>query len=223
MSKTLFCTNPTCNAAIEVIDAVESVVCPTCNTWQLVSMADAHGKGSEAAENSSPNLYNAELPPPPFLPSLEDISVNTGGDSVIPPNLGYNEPEIDAVADPFQPGGRASQPNENAVAPEIGFLQVQGMEVQKLKVGKNIIGRKGTDIEIKEPTISRKHCVLEVVASDAGHFDYFIYDIGHVEEKPSTNGVYISGRSQRLQDFERIKLFNGSVITIGNIHLVLTT
>lgn len=222
MSKTLFCTNPTCNAAIEVVDAVESVVCPNCNTWQLVSMADSIGNGSTASENSNNNSFNSELPPPPFLPSLEDISINTGGDSVIPPNLGYNEPENDAASYPFHPDGQALQPDEKAPVQEVGFLQVQGMEVHKLKVGKNVIGRKGTDIEIKEPTISRKHCILEVVQNGTGHFDYFIYDIGHEEEKPSTNGVFIGGRSQRLADFERIKLFNGSVITIGNVHLVLT-
>lgn len=222
MSKTIFCTNPMCNATIEVVDTVDSVVCTHCNTWQLVSIADSADGGQSRPDSHSPDPFDAQLPPPPFLPPLEDVPLDSSGDSVIPPNLGYNDNDLASPPLHGNPNESATMPDENQ-AISIGVLQVSGSDPKPLKLGKNVIGRKGTDIEINDRTISRKHCVLEVVKNEAGQLDYFIYDIGHDEDKPSTNGVFIGGRSQRLQDFERIKLFNGSVITIGNVHLVLTT
>lgn len=222
MSKTIFCTNPICNAVIEVMDNVDSIVCTSCNTWQLVSMAES-AEGSDASPGTdTPAMDAGPLPPPPFLPPAEDAPISSSGNSVIPPNLGYSDLEEDSKPIPASNHGSASRPDANPDE-QVGMLQSDGRAPMKLKLGKNTIGRKGTDIVIPEPTISREHCVLEAVKNDQGQIDYFIYDIGHDSGKPSTNGVFISGRSQRLEEFEKIKLYNGSVITVGNVYLVLTT
>lgn len=56
----------------------------------------------------------------------------------------------------------------------------------RLKSGRTVIGRKGTDFELNDPEISRYHCVLEVR-------DDFV----NLKDMDSTNGTFFEGERVR--------------------------
>lgn len=238
MSKSIICTNPNCSATIDVPDKQETIVCQECNTWLMVSMAEsADGNNSEASQSQDPQsgtpdfpdmsepAQTPEPPPNPNFPQSDPIHppsidqpLDSPSNQVLPPNLSYQE------ADQHGPGMNSPSDSEEKTqaTPELGYLNTMTGERLKLKPGKNTVGRRETDLVINDRTISRKHCVVEVVLNEIGAYDYYVYDIGHDTGHSSTNGVYISGRSQRLEDYERIKLYNGAMVTLGTVQLTLT-
>src|SRR3954471_21954582 len=75
-----------------------------------------------------------------------------------------------------------------------------------LKEGPNVLGReKGCDIEIPDPRISSKHCIILVQGTDVEFVD-----------QNSTNGVYID--DQRLR---KGKWAEGATVFMGNTEMRL--
>ena len=196
MANSLICTNPDCERTVEYPDGSFQVICSHCNTWHLAP--------SEGNSNSNPNTFE---PDGGYSPEPEIMDIFPPSD-VVPEEI-----ELEQTAQNNLP--------EEEIIPQLGYIITEPGEKFPLKEGKNIIGRKGTDIVISDKTISRRHCIIEANISDDKTVDYLIYDIGHEEEAPSTNGVFISGRSIRLQDYERVPLPNGTTVRVGNVSFQL--
>lgn len=114
------------------------------------------------------------------------------------------------------------QGNTKVEEQPIGYLISTGNQAFRLSPGANTIGRKNCHIVLDDNTVSRKHCVIEVNQKPSGTgWEYILYDIGHTGEKPSTNGVFVGGRSMRLENHERIVLGKGSEVVIGRVKLIL--
>jgi pSer/pThr/pTyr-binding forkhead associated (FHA) protein len=76
-------------------------------------------------------------------------------------------------------------------------------QTANLREGKNIIGRKHCDVLIADTTVSKRHCVIEIRKDSRGNWQCLLYDIGYLEGTESTNGVFVDGRSQRLNNREQ--------------------
>ncbi|MEN9609885.1 MAG: hypothetical protein RLZZ628_699 [Bacteroidota bacterium] len=83
------------------------------------------------------------------------------------------------------------------------FRENAPSQTANLREGKNIIGRKNCDVVIPDSTISRRHCVIEIRKDSRGNWQCLLYDIGYLEGTESTNGVFVDGRSQRLNNREQ--------------------
>lgn len=214
MPKTIKCSNPSCNSLIPVPDGVAQVICDNCNTWHFPSN-DEVGNDDFQTAPSTENGYGA---PPSYDNSFSNQDATP---PYVPPsfpeeqnNYGYQEPDPQPLQEPVAPiemGGDLV----------VAYLVTDSGVRLGLKEGINIIGRKNADLIIEDRTISRRHCVVETSSSPNGGYNFFICDIGHMEGKASTNGVFVSGRSLRLQDYERVPIQNGSSIRIGNVNLLL--
>lgn len=187
-------------------DGSSYVVCPICNTWHFPSDFDSASDnalmgnidyGLPAEPNSSP------APPP-------------ANESPYPQYQTH-----DAVGIPsFEPTFHQPEAVVQKEKTTIGSVILPNGAKLQLKVGRNIIGR--NDLPNTEPTVSRKHCVIEVSpTSDGSKWSYLLYDIGALEGKGSTNKVYIFGRSLPLGMSEKIAVFNGTVFSLGNVKLTL--
>ena len=173
------------------------MICPSCNTWHFLSAAEAQQAPSAVPPSVDYGMpFSQESPP-----------------EVVDPYTAPSTPDTEQAPTNLPP---ISEPPTG-----FGYLITDAGEQLRLKEGKNVIGRKNADLIIDDRTVSRRHCVIEVVLNSAGTKEYTIYDIGHIEGTPSTNGVLISGRSLRLQDYERIPISNGTSIQIGNVRLTL--
>lgn len=187
--------------------------------------------GPPADAAPSDGQFPPPMAPPADAPPSQPTSQEMGTPAFDPP--AQPEPQADpAPQAPASPEAKipyTPQPEESGSSAEVtkivgdlGCLTTESGDRLKLRLGKNTIGRQATDLIINDRTISRQHCVIEAVANRSNTVDYFIYDIGHDSGKSSSNGVFLSGRTQRLEDFERIQLANGSAVHIGNVRLVLT-
>ncbi|MDE5788354.1 MAG: FHA domain-containing protein [Bacteroidaceae bacterium] len=92
-------------------------------------------------------------------------------------------------------------------------------QVIPLKMGDNVIGRyvRGTDIntpiETADPSVDTKHCIIRVQRNKQGRLQYILRDA------PSNTGTfYMNGL---LRDQDRIRLSEGSIVTIGATTLIL--
>lgn len=95
-------------------------------------------------------------------------------------------------------------------------------QVLPLKLGDNVIGRyvKGTSIstpiETVDPSIDTKHCIIHVKRNKkSGNLDYILRDA------PSNTGTFYM--NDILTDYDRVRLEDGSIITIGATTLILRT
>jgi len=195
MANTIICSNPMCGKEIRYEPKAFQVICPACNTWHLAPEEDDNSTSNEQAEDDYiPNDFTStEVPPNEILPDVLETEKQI--EVTVP---------LDALIEP-------------------GFIVTDNGERYQLKMGKNFIGRKAPDISLPDKTISRVHCVLEVLQTDEGKLDYCIYDIGHESGEASTNGVFLSGRSQRLQDYEKVPIKENATIKLGNISFQLST
>ena len=201
------CTNPGCDSLITVPEGALQVICGLCNTWHFPS--DESNEAESARYSPSSEDYGT-----PYI-SQDRHSIDEFTPEPAPPPVPQN-PEGPMFGEP-----RLQEINS---APSISAYLMTDTGIRlALKEGPNIIGRKNTDLVIQDRTVSRRHCVVEVSVDPSGDWEYFIYDIGHMEGKSSTNGVFVSGRSLRLQDYERIPIYHGSSFRIGNVDLVLQT
>lgn len=207
MTKTIKCTNPTCESLIPVEEGMMQIICPNCNTWHFPSTQE---NAADYPQTPAADIYG--LPP-----TGEDMNNNV--QVPVPPPVPM--PEVPISHEPVAQPINNPPPPSNTGGEKVGILMTERGERLLLKEGKNLIGRKNSDLIIDDKTISRKHCIIEVTVANTGGWEYTIYDIGHLEGNSSTNGVFVSGRSLRLQDYERIPIGNGTSIRIGNVRLTL--
>lgn len=92
-------------------------------------------------------------------------------------------------------------------------------QVIPLHMGDNVIGRyvKGTDIntpiETVDPSVDTKHCIIRVQRNKRGELQYILRDA------PSNTGTFYM--NEILRDQDRVRLEEGSIITIGATTLIL--
>lgn len=196
MPSRITCENPSCGTVIDVPVGAVQVICPQCSTWHFPDSANA-------------NNYSNEPVSAPEIPPLSN-SVQEYGEPIIP------IPSLSDLEEPEPKRGASRQVGT------IGYLLTPDGSKLLLRQGENVIGRKNSDLIINDMTVSRRHCVVEVnMKQGQGGWEFTIYDIGHLEGNPSTNGVFISGRSLRLQDYEKITIGHDSDIKLGNVLLTL--
>jgi LSD1 subclass zinc finger protein len=195
----IHCIKPGCQTVISVPPGATTVNCPVCHTLHFPSQGEEQGSFSG----------NYGLPPSTTQGSEgSSASIPPYDPHPWPPERGDTRP---TPSEPEQKGNTS-----------LGFLALESGRQFPLKVGKNVIGRKVGDILLDDTTVSRKHCIIEVTPKPAGGgWDYALYDIGHVDGNSSANGVFVKGRSQRLQTYERIQIGEGTVIQLGNVQVML--
>ena len=94
-------------------------------------------------------------------------------------------------------------------------------QVLPLKEGDNLIGRrsKGTDvdtsIETSDPSMDRRHCVINVKRNKQGELIYTLRD------NQSITGTFLL--NDILGDKDRVRIEEGAIITIGATTLILRT
>lgn len=94
-------------------------------------------------------------------------------------------------------------------------------QILQLSEGDNVIGRynKGTEIshpiETRDPSMDRRHCIINVKRNGAGALVYTIRD------NPSLTGTFVMNRI--LGDRERLRIEDGAIITLGATTLILHT
>lgn len=94
-------------------------------------------------------------------------------------------------------------------------------QVIPLQMGDNVIGRyvKGTDIntpiETVDPSVDTKHCIIRVQRNKRGELQYILRDA------PSNTGTFYM--NDILRDQDRVRLEEGSIVTIGATTLILRT
>lgn len=201
--KTIPCTNPDCDSVVPIALDAEYAVCPSCNAWHFISDDDRREAGGLPAMES-PDA------PLPFSPEPEGAAqAGLPAYELYPSSFGHTE------------AGKFVNTQEiNSTSP--GAVVLETGERFPLKEGMNIIGRSNCDITIPERSVSRRHCIVEVIPkAEAEGWDYFLFDIGHIEATASSNGVFVAGRSLRLHNYERIPIRKGMEIQLGRIKLTL--
>ena len=123
---------------------------------------------------------------------------------------------------------RETQKNENfdeqEHSQELGSIVVvenvfHYKQVIPLEMGDNVFGRyiKGSTInkpiETVDPSIDTKHCIIRVQRNKKNELQYILRDA------PSNTGTFFM--NEILKDQDRIRLENGSIITIGATTLIL--
>lgn len=94
-------------------------------------------------------------------------------------------------------------------------------QVIPLRMGDNVLGRKvlGTNIncpiDTVDPSVDTKHCIIRVQRNKQGELQYILRDA------PSNTGTFYM--NEILRDNDRIRLSEGSIITIGATTLILRT
>lgn len=94
-------------------------------------------------------------------------------------------------------------------------------QVIPLHMGDNVFGRKvlgqniNCPIETVDPSVDTKHCIIRVQRNKRGELQYILRDA------PSNTGTFYM--NEILKDQDRIRLSEGSIITIGATTLILRT
>ena len=92
-------------------------------------------------------------------------------------------------------------------------------QVLPLKEGDNVIGRrnKGTEVDVSietaDPSMDRKHCILNVRCNKKGEVIYTLRD------NQSITGTFLM--NEILGDKERVRIEEGAIITLGATTLIL--
>ena len=92
-------------------------------------------------------------------------------------------------------------------------------QVLPLKEGDNIIGRrnKGTEVDVSietsDPSMDRKHCVLNVRKNKQGEVIYTLRD------NQSITGTFLM--NEILGDKDRVRIEDGAIFTLGATTLIL--
>lgn len=116
--------------------------------------------------------------------------------------------------------------DENENADQCGSIVVvenvfHYKQVIPLQMGDNVIGRyvRGTDIntpiETTDPSVDTKHCIIRVQRGKDRKLQYILRDA------PSNTGTFYM--NSILRDQDRVRLEEGSIITIGATTLILRT
>ena len=95
-------------------------------------------------------------------------------------------------------------------------------QILPLVMGDNIVGRRNKDTDgvqvpiiTSDPSMDRKHCIINVSKDEKGVFHYSVQDF------PSVTGTFL--RNELLADRERAIIGEGAVFTIGATSLILQT
>lgn len=94
-------------------------------------------------------------------------------------------------------------------------------QVLPLHEGDNVIGRrnKGTEVDVSietaDPSMDRRHCVINVRRNKAGALVYTLRD------NQSITGTFLM--NEILGDKDRVRIDDGSIITLGATTLILRT
>lgn len=104
----------------------------------------------------------------------------------------------------------------------ICHTEQQSARPHALFAGENYIGREAMPgrqsvLLQGDPYISRLHAVLEV--QGGAQQQVFLQDAAAITGKPSKNGVYVNGGSQRIQ--ERVQLQENDTVQVGVTKLML--
>lgn len=92
-------------------------------------------------------------------------------------------------------------------------------QVLSLKEGDNVIGRrnKGTEVDVSietaDPSMDRKHCILNVRRNKQGEAIYTLRD------NQSITGTFLM--NEILGDKDRVRIEEGAIITLGATTLIL--
>jgi hypothetical protein len=200
-----------------------NIICQNSNcrkTIQINGPWIAHAACAHCGRlNYRPFTYSDELalpdvpPPPPPDPPKKDFD-NAGGNWNAGAGWGQRR-------NPTPDPPKVIQPIATLLS-EDHFGQRQDF---KLKVGTNIIGRATpnmqVDIVLTDNSLSRPHCVVEVVDNKAYGWKYLLYDIGYMNRKDSTNGVYVGLRATRLNNMEQVELQVSDYFITGNVRFEL--
>ena len=96
----------------------------------------------------------------------------------------------------------------------------------QLKEGENLIGRmtqkNRPHIAIDDKYVSRHHAVVYVKQNEKYEYEYLIADNAKALGKPSTNGTFINGNTNRITE-KSVKLFDADTIQVGLTKIVLKT
>ncbi len=163
MQRTIPCTNPNCETEIIVPAGAMQVVCENCSTWHFPA-PQAESEGSYAASTDSPGNYDA---PPPLSEKVN-----------LPPPTGYGVPEQESPVaarydapeslPPVVPPRNSFGAENTAAETNVGCLVTDSGVRLQLREGRNVIGRKNTDLVIEDRTVSRRHCVVEIFVDAEG-------------------------------------------------------
>ena len=94
-------------------------------------------------------------------------------------------------------------------------------QILQLSEGDNVIGRynKGTiishPIETRDPSMDRRHCIINVKHNGMGELVYTVRD------NQSITGTFVMNRI--LANKERLRIEDGAIITLGATTLILHT
>jgi pSer/pThr/pTyr-binding forkhead associated (FHA) protein len=94
-------------------------------------------------------------------------------------------------------------------------------QVHPLKEGDNVIGRrnKGTEVDVSietaDPSMDRKHCVINVKEGYDGELIYTLRDF------PSLTGTFLC--NELLGKKEQVRIEDGAIVTIGATTFILHT
>lgn len=92
-------------------------------------------------------------------------------------------------------------------------------QVLPLKEGDNVIGRrnKGTEVDVSietaDPSMDRRHCIINVRRNKQGQLVYTLRD------NQSVTGTFLM--NEILSDKDRVRIEEGAVITLGATTLIL--
>jgi hypothetical protein len=198
------CINPNCKNQIVISGLwVSSATCFNCGTVHY-----------------PPFIQSGAVPPPVSSVDNAPKFVSLSDEYMSPPSMPNLVPE--------QGRNLMEQSVKNEVQ-SIAILVAEDNFGQKqeyrLKLGVNIIGRATAntqvDVVLTDASISRPHCVVEVLENKPHGWKYMLYDIGYTNRKESTNGLYLPFRSTRLSKYEQVELQIGSYVIAGNIKLEL--
>ena len=121
---------------------------------------------------------------------------------------------------------KEENPDEQADSQACGSIVVvenvfHYKQVIPLRMGDNVIGRyvRGTNInrpiETVDPSVDTKHCIIRVQRNKRGELQYILRDA------PSNTGTFYM--NDILRDQDRVRLEEGSIVTIGATTLILRT
>lgn len=132
-----------------------------------------------------------------------------------------------------QPSGRTSESSDSKNRPAgevVGWLVVktEGKESREYALfeGSNRIGRKtesdAPDIPVEADSYtSRSHAEIMIEKKNNGDYQYFIFDgSDNRQQRPSLNGTYLNGQSDRIPPNTKINLKDGTTIQTGLTKLV---
>lgn len=131
--------------------------------------------------------------------------VKAGSAGLAAPPPGAGQPPAPEATIVSKKGKGPQLPTDKRVALSVtqGPLKGKVFEIKKPRV---VLGRAGTDIEVDDPEVSRKHCALEMLGTSAT-----LVDLG------STNGVFVNDERVDTHTLEHLSEFR-----IGSTTLMFT-